>query len=345
MNVQTNIPLSTLTTMKLGGAANYVVEVTSPEELQQAYKDARADRQPTYIIGGGSNLIVHDQGFAGVIIHNKIPGIEIIADDDDTTTVRAGAGELWDNLVKFSVERNLSGIEAMSGIPGTVGAAPVQNIGAYGQELANTFVSLYAYDIADDQFVALALDDCQFAYRHSIFRGDAAGKYAITSVTLTLKKTVPTPPFYSSLQQYFDNNAITDYTVAAVRQGVLAIRSSKLPDPTLLPNAGSFFKNAIIDKQQADALLATYSTMPAYTVDDTRTKIPAGWLIEQCGLKGTITHGMKIHDANAVVLINESAHSYQDLADARTSIQAAVWDKFQIKIEQEPLELDPAAAR
>lgn len=328
-----------MTTMRLGGNARYVAEVTSPEELRQAYKDARADQQPVYIIGGGSNLIVRDEGFAGIIIHNKISGIEIITDDAQATTIKAGAGELWDTLASYSVDRDLSGIEAMSGIPGTVGAAPVQNIGAYGQELADTFVSLEAYDIQNDRFVTLTRDDCQFAYRHSIFRGDAAGNYAITSVTLMLHKTRPTPPFYSSLQKYFEDNTITDYTVAAVRQGVLAIRSSKLPDPIILPNAGSFFKNPIVDKQQADALAAQYDTMPTYTVDDTHTKIPAGWLIEQCGLKGAVLHGMKIHQDNAVVLVNESARNYQDLAAARTEIQAAVWDKFQIKIAQEPLEL------
>lgn len=339
MNTQTNIPLSTLTTMKLGGNANYVIDVTSPEDIRRVYAQARESQLPVYIIGGGSNLIVRDEGFAGIIIHNKIPGIEIVADDGGTTTIKAGAGELWDTLVSYTVDRNLSGIDAMSGIPGTVGAAPVQNIGAYGQELADTFVSLEAYDIANDRFVTLSWDDCGFSYRHSIFRGNAAGKYVITSVTLKLFKTAPQPPFYGSLQHYFDDLGVTDYTVQAVRQGVLAIRSNKLPDPTILPNAGSFFKNPIVETWKANDLLQTYPDMPHFPVDEERVKIPAGWLIEQCELKGTVSHGMKVHDANAVVLINESATSYRDLAAAREDIIGAVRDRFQVIIEQEPLEL------
>ncbi len=342
MNAQTNIPLSTLTTMKLGGNASYVIDVTTPEDIRGVYAKARASQLPVYIIGGGSNLIVHDEGFVGIIIHNKIPGIETTSDDGGTTTIKAGAGELWDTLVSYAVDRNLSGIDAMSGIPGTVGAAPVQNIGAYGQELADTFVSLEAYDIANDRFVALSWDDCGFSYRHSIFRGDAAGKYVITSVTLKLFKTAPQPPFYGSLQHYFDDKGITDYTVQAVRQGVLAIRSSKLPDPTVLPNAGSFFKNPIVETWKVNDLLQTYPDMPHFSVDENHAKIPAGWLIEQCELKGTLSHGMKVHDANAVVLINESATSYQDLAAAREDIIGTVRDKFQVMIEQEPLELNPS---
>ena len=325
--------------MKLGGNASYVADATTPADIRQIYINAHKMQQPVYVIGGGSNLIVHDDGFAGVIIHNKIPGIEILADDSDTTTIRAGAGELWDDLVAFSVDHNLSGIEAMSGIPGTVGAAPVQNIGAYGQELADTFTVLQAYDIANDRFIELTWDDCGFSYRHSIFRGSEIGKYVIVSVTLKLYKTAPQPPFYGSLQKYFDDLGTTDYTAAAVRAGVLMIRSSKLPDPAALPNAGSFFKNPIVEKWQSDSLLQTYDDMPTFPIDDNHVKIPAGWLIEQCDLKGSVLHGMKVHDANAVVLINESANSYQDLADARDDIIGAVRDKFQIMIEQEPLEL------
>lgn len=339
MNTQTNIPLATLTTMRLGGNASYVIDVTKPEDIRQVYANARQNQLPVYIIGGGSNLIVRDEGFSGIIIHNKIPGIEVLADDDNTTTIKAGAGELWDALVNYTVGRNLSGIDAMSGIPGTVGAAPVQNIGAYGQELADTFVSLEAYDIANDRFVTLSWDDCAFSYRHSIFRGSAVGKYVIVSVTLKLFKSAPQPPFYGSLQHYFEDLGITDYTVQAVRQGVLAIRSSKLPDPAVLPNAGSFFKNPIVETWKVDDLLQKYPDMPHFSVDENHAKVPAGWLIEQCDLKGSVLHGMKVHDANAVVLINESAHSYQDLANAREAIIGAVRDKFQIMITQEPLEL------
>ena len=326
--------------MKIGGIASYVADATTREELQQLYKNAQIIQQPAYIIGGGSNLIAHDEGFNGVIIRNMIKGIEIVADDEDSTTIRAASGETWDDLVAMSVERNLLGIEAMSGIPGTVGAAPVQNIGAYGQELADTFVSLEAYDIKRDQFVELKWDDCGFSYRHSIFRGSAAGQYAIVSITIKLFKRTPQPPFYSSLQSYFNENNVKDnYTVQDVRDAVLTIRTTKLPNPKILPNSGSFFKNTIVESWKRDNMLETYGDIPSFQVDETHYKIPAGWLIENVDLKGEILHGIKVHDDNAVVLINNSATGYSDLAAARDEIISAVRDKFQIVLEQEPIEL------
>jgi UDP-N-acetylmuramate dehydrogenase len=325
--------------MRIGGNASYVIEATTPQELLQAYVNAKNLQQQTYIIGGGSNLIAHDEGFKGVIIRNQIPGMSVVADDQDSTTIKAGGGETWDNLVAYSVERGLSGIEAMSRIPGTVGAAPVQNIGAYGQELADTLVSLEAYDIDNNRFVTLSWDDCGFSYRHSIFRGNALGKYAITSVTVKLYKKLPTPPFYDSLQKYFDDLGVTDFTPQSVRDAVTVIRSTKLPDPTILPNSGSFFKNAVVEDWQVDLLRATYPDMPSYQLGEKRSKVPAGWLIDQCDLKGKVFNGIKVHEGNAVVLINESAQSYEDLANARDEIIGMVRDKFQIMLTQEPLEL------
>jgi UDP-N-acetylmuramate dehydrogenase len=345
MNVQTNIPLSTLTTMKIGGNANYVIDVTTRDELRQAYQNAKRLGQQVYIIGSGSNLIARDEGFKGIIIHNKIPGIKTIADDHESTTLTAGSGEIWDSFVKHTVDLNLSGIEAMSGIPGTVGAAPVQNIGAYGQELANTFISLDAYDIENDTFVTLSWEQCGFSYRHSIFRGDAAGRYAICEVTLKLYKKLPEPPFYDSLQKRFDQLNITTFSVQTIRENVLAIRADKLPDPTKLPNAGSFFKNAIVETWQVEAIRQNYPDVISFKQDEDKFKIPAGWLIESSDLKGEVLHGMKVHDGNAVVLINESASGYKDLAAAREEIIAAVRDNFQIVLEQEPLELVPVASK
>lgn len=341
MKVQTNIPLSTLTTMKLGGNASYVVEVTNHDEVRQAYQNAKKMGKPVYVIGGGSNLIAHDEGFDGVIILMRIAGITTVADEDTATTLQAGGGEKWDTFVEYSVGLGLNGIEAMSGIPGTVGAAPVQNIGAYGQELADTFVSLEAYDTQTDTFVTLSSDDCHFSYRHSIFRGEAAGRYIITSVTLRLFKKLPEPPFYDSLQRRFDDLSITSYTQQIVRDNVLAIRADKLPDPAKLPNAGSFFKNAIVEDWQANSIKQQYPDVKMFDQGNKMFKIPAGWLIEMSDLKGEVLHGMKVHDDNAVVLINESAHSYADLAAARDEIIGAVRDNFQIYLTQEPLELTP----
>lgn len=329
--------------MRIGGNANYVAEVTSTEDLQQLYQNSKNQGQPIYVIGGGSNLIARDEGFSGVIIHNQIMGIDILDDNPTSTTIAAGAGEVWDKLVKYAVDLDLQGIEAMSGIPGTVGAAPVQNIGAYGQDLSGTFVSCEAYDTVTDSFVTLTWEDCQFSYRSSIFRGSTAGRYIITRVTLTLNKKHPEPPFYDALEKYLEARQIgtMSVTVQIIRNAVLDIRQNKLPDPAQLPNTGSFFKNPIVEKWKSDDLLKTYPDMPTYPVDDDHVKIPAGWLIESCDLRGAVLHGMKVHDGNAVVLVNQSATGYADLAAAREQITSAVRDKFQIILEQEPLELIP----
>jgi UDP-N-acetylmuramate dehydrogenase len=234
---------------------------------------------------------------------------------------------------------NLSGIEAMSAIPGTAGAAPVQNVGAYGQEIADTLLSLEAYDSQTDTFVVLQNNDCGFSYRHSIFRGDQAGRYVITAITIRLYKAAPQPPFYAALQSYFDTHGTTLFTPQVIRDAVIDIRANKLPDPKQLPNTGSFFKNAIIEDWQLSDLKAAYPDMPTYDMPDGRFKVPTGWLIEQVGLKGQTLHGMRVHDKNALVLINESATSYSDLASARDEIIGAVRDQFHIMIEQEPLEI------
>lgn len=339
MEIHTNIPLKNYTTMRLGGNARFMTEAHTPEDIATVYRNAKTQNLPIFILGGGSNVIVHDEGFVGIVVRNRIPGFEIIDDQASTTTLRIGAGENWDEVVKRSVDMNLSGIEAMSAIPGTAGAAPVQNVGAYGQEIADTLISLEAYNSETDNFVSLQNSDCGFSYRDSIFRGEAAGRYVIISITLQLYKTAPQPPFYRALEDYFATNNITLFTPQIIRDATIAIRADKLPDPKLYPNTGSFFKNAIVEDWQLTDLRDEYPDMPIYDMPGGKFKIPTGWLIEQTGLKGTTLHGIRVHDKNALVLINESATTYQDLADARDEISGAVRDKFRITIEQEPLEI------
>jgi UDP-N-acetylmuramate dehydrogenase len=339
MNVQTNIPLKDFTTMRLGGNARFLAEATSLDDLKSLYQNAAKTNMPVFIIGGGSNLIVHDEGFNGLVIVNRIPGFEVIAEDDDSTTIKVGAGETWDSVVERAVDMNLSGIEALSAIPGTAGAAPVQNIGAYGQEVADTLQYVEAYDTKTDSFVRLDASDCEFSYRHSIFRGSEQGRYAITAIVLRLVKTAPQPPFYDSLQKYMDENNITDYTPASIRQAVIAIRRDKLPDPSVVANSGSFFKNAVIEAWQAKELEEAYPGIPIYKMDDDHFKVATGWLIDQANFKGEVLHGMRVHTGNALVLINESATGYADLEAARTEIINTVRDKFRITIQQEPLEM------
>lgn len=339
MDIHTNIPLKNYTTMKLGGNARFIADILKPEDIPPLLDKAAQQSLPVAILGGGSNTIIRDEGYNGVVLRIRIPGITTIAEELNAVTIKIGAGELWDNVVKYTVDLRLTGIEAMSAIPGTAGAAPVQNVGAYGQEVADTLVSLEAYDTETHQFVTLTNEDCQFSYRNSIFRDEAQGRYIITSITLKLSKNLPSPPFYEALQRYLDANHLTTYTHQVIRDAVMAIRKDKLPDPTEQPNTGSFFKNAIIESWQLPEIQSIDPDVPFYDMGDGRYKIPTGWLIEKTGLKGQLLHGMRVHDKNALVLINESATSYADLAEARDEITTAVRDMFRIEISQEPLEL------
>jgi UDP-N-acetylmuramate dehydrogenase len=325
--------------MKIGGNARFMADVHIPADVATICNRAEEQGLPIFILGGGSNTIVHDEGFNGIVIRNRIPGFHVIEDTPSNATIKIGAGEAWDDIVKRTVDLGLTGIEALSAIPGTAGAAPVQNIGAYGQEIAETLFSLEAYDTQTKSIVTLMNEQCGFSYRHSIFRGDQAGRYVILTITLQLFKSAPQPPFYKAVQDYLDARTITIFTPQVIRDAVIAIRTEKLPDPKVLPNTGSFFKNAIVEDWQLGDLKNEYPDIPTYDMPDGTFKVPTGWLIEQTGLKGQVLHGMKIHDKNALVLINESATGYADLAAARQEIIGAVRDKFRISIEQEPLEL------
>lgn len=339
MDIHTSIPFKNLTTMRLGGPARFFAEARTPAELQQLYKEAEAKQIPVFIIGGGSNLVAHDEGYAGLVIRIKIPGFEIIADDLYHTTIKIGAGENWDSVVKRTVDMRLTGIEAMSAIPGTAGAAPVQNVGAYGQEIAGVLTSLEVYDTFENAMSTMQNAECEFGYRHSIFRSSQQGRYIITSITLKLSKNLPAAPFYDSLQAYLDEHAITTFTHQTIRDAVMAIRADKLPDPAVKPSAGSFFKNAIVEAWQLAELQKTYPDIKAFEMGNDTFKLSTGWLIEKSGFKGQLLHGIRVNEKNCLVLINESAQSYADLIAARDEIIDKVRDTFRIQIEQEPLEV------
>lgn len=339
MDVMTNISLKQYTTMKLGGEARYMATADSASDVVSLYRNARKENLPIFVLGGGSNVITHDEVFEGIVLLNKIKGFEVISETDETTDVKIGAGEVWDEVVEKAIELGLQGIEAMSGIPGTAGAAPVQNVGAYGQEIADTLISLEAYDSKTDTIVTISADECDFSYRNSIFRDKEKGRYCILNITLRLNKAEPKPPYYASLQKYIDDNDIREVNLSVIRVAVLNIRSEKLPDPAELPSAGSFFKNALVEKWKLEELQKEYNDIPNYAMSDGRYKIPTGWLIDKAGLRGYRSHGMRVYEKNALVLVNDSATGYDDLAAIREEIMQIVFDKFGIKIEQEPLEL------
>lgn len=337
--MQTDILLKNYTTMRLGGSARGLFTLRTREELLQIIPKYLDTQTPILLLGDGSNLIARDTGFGGIVILNRLTGFEVIRDTNTFATIKIAAGESWDVTVQRTAEMGLSGIENLSGIPGRVGAAPIQNIGAYGQEIANTLIELEAYDTFSRKIVVLSNKECNFSYRQSIFNTTAKRRYIVLSITLQLSHTPLEPPFYQSLQSYLEQHTISDYSPTSIRDAVIAIRSIKLPDPKVLASAGSFFKNPIVEKWVAEDLQKNYDSPPVYEMGNNMYKISAGWLIEQAGLKGFRMGGMKVYDKNALVLVNESASSYEELARIREHIVDTVRDRFRINLVQEPEEV------
>lgn len=340
MKILENILISKLTTMRLGGPARFVIEVSTPEEVREAYHFARAKHLPVWIMGGGANTIGRAK-FDGVVILNKLRGIEPLTETSQDLTLKGYGGEIWDDFVEFACEKGFSGIEAMSLIPGTLGAAPVQNIGAYGQDISQVIESAEVYDTQTDEFLTLSKEEMGLSYRKTRFNsGVDAGRFFILAVAVRLKKTHLTPPFYTSLQAYLNERGITDYSPMTIRNAVIEIRNSKLPDPLKVASAGSFFKNVNLAPEEVPA--AEEKGILVWKNPDGSGKVNSGWLIEQAGLKGKQFHGFEVSDKAALVLINRSAKDYSDLAAARQEIIDTVREKFGFTLEQEPVEIPEA---
>jgi UDP-N-acetylmuramate dehydrogenase len=335
MQIHTNVSLKDYSTMRLGGTAEALTTITAKHDLVEAVAWAEEHSKPLLMVGGGSNIIFSD-GYQGLIIVNALHGFRVTRQDDQGATIEIGAGENWDKVVQQSVALGLSGIEKLSAIPGTAGATPVQNVGAYGAEIADTLVSLEAYDTKTKQFATLTKEDCKFSYRTSIFKSPHNRHYIITSITLRLTKANPQPPFYAILQDYLDKNNITTFTPQTIRDAIIAIRAQKLPDPKIIANTGSFFKNPIVGHDILGHIQQAQPDVPFYDMPGDKVKLLAGWLIDRAGLKGYASHGMKIYEKNALVFVNESAQTYADLAAFKQEIISKVEAAFCVRLEQEP---------
>ncbi len=324
--------------MGLGGAAAYLVEVTGRMEVLEALSWAGSKQLPAVMIGGGSNIIWGDEGYAGLVIVNKILKYEVFEEDETNVYLTLGSGEPWDSVVARSVEAGLTGIEALSLVPGTAGATPIQNVGAYGQEISETLTTIEAFDTQAGDFVTLAGSDCGFAYRTSRFKTTDKGRFFITGLSLHLTKGSPLPPFYGAVQTYFETNNITDYTPARLREAVVYIRSNKLPDPAVVRNTGSFFGNPLITDSQLFELKERFEDIPNWPQEDGRIKVSAAWLIDQAGFKDyhDAATGMATWPKQSLVLINENAGSTRDLLSFKKTIVDAVQQQFAITLEQEP---------
>ena len=338
MRTKQNVHISTLTTMRLGGPAHYLLEIESAECVHDAYRFANEQGLSTYVIGGGSNIIGQDDGFDGVILLNKIAGLDVLTQTSDELLLCVGSGEELDAVVNYAVDRSWCGIEALAAIPGTVGGAVMQNAGAYGQEISDVLVSVEVYDIARETCITIEVEHLDLSYRRSIFNTSARGRYFIVSATLRLHKREIEGELYWSLQAYLNEHGITDRHPTTVRDAVAAIRAVKLPDPAVQASSGSFFKKITVREEDIESLCEQFPGIPIYLIGGC-WEIASGWLIEQCGLKGKLLHGMRVSDKAALILINESAHSYKDLAAARAEIVSAVQERFGFILQQEPEEI------
>lgn len=339
MELKQNVSLSDYSTMRLGGKAKLLLEITSVNQLIEAVQAAEHNNLPIIMIGGGSNIIWRDEGFQGLVLVNRIGGFSIASQDETSCYLTIGAGENWDSVVERAVAMGLTGIECLSLIPGTAGATPIQNVGAYGQDISQTLMTVAAYDMQSKGIVTLTGSDCKLSYRKSIFNTSKRGRYLITSITLLLNKSKPMPPFYATLSSYLETNGITDYTPANLRQAVVNIRRQRLPDPNVIANNGSFFANPIVDSSVLERIQENFENVPNWPAENGMVKLSAAWLIEQCGFKDYFDEetGMATWEAQPLVFINRSAKSTSDLLRFVDKVKNAVKQRFSVELNQEPL--------
>jgi len=331
--IQENVPLKAFNTFGISVMARYYAEFGTAEELAELLEWA-AGRE-LIILGGGSNVLF-TKNIDGLVARNALKGIELVDEDEDYVYVRAGAGEVWQEFVEYCIGRNWAGVENLSLIPGSVGAAPMQNIGAYGVELKEVFYGLEAWHIAEKKAYTFTLNDCAFGYRESVFKRQYRGQFVILNVTFRLAKKPVFRTEYGAIKQELERMDVQELSIRAVSAAVTAIRRSKLPDPAVIGNAGSFFKNPTIPDEQFDVLQAEYMDIVGYHNNGTdTTKLAAGWLIEQCGWKGFRRGDAGVHARQALVLVNYGGATGQEIYDLSQEIQGSVHEKFGVELERE----------
>jgi len=332
MTILKNHSLQALNTFGISAKARCFIEARTEAELRAAFQQ---NITPLLVLGGGSNMLLTGD-FPGLVVKNNLLGKEIIEERDEHVIVRAGAGENWHEFVLWTLERGLGGIENLSLIPGTMGAAPIQNIGAYGVELRDVFHELEAMEIATGEIRTFTAADCQFGYRNSIFKNEWKGKYCITRVALQLTKTnhqINTS--YGAIQKTLAERGVTKPTIRDVSDAVIAIRSSKLPDPAKLGNSGSFFKNPEIEPAHFDQLRQAFPNIVSYPGSNGKVKVPAGWLIEQCGWKGQRRGDAGCYEKQALVLVNYGSATGAEIWQLAQDIANSVEEKFGIRLQPE----------
>jgi UDP-N-acetylmuramate dehydrogenase len=334
MLIHKNYPLKGYNTFGIEAYAAYFVVINTLQELQELLSLEEFRQISKLILGGGSNILF-TRNFNGLVIKNELKGIQIIAEDDSHAVVRSGAGVTWHDFVLFCIERGLGGVENLSLIPGTVGAAPMQNIGAYGAEIKDVFQCLDAVSITDGSVHSFDNLSCKFGYRESIFKTEVKDKFIITSVTFRLSKEPMFNTSYGAISETLEQMGVKELSLKAVSDAVIAIRRSKLPDPVEIGNAGSFFKNPEIEVSQYQKLKQEYEQIPGYKINESRVKVPAGWLIEQCGWKGKQFGKVGVHKNQALVLVNYGGGTGEEIKKLAGKIQQSVKQKFGIELSPE----------
>lgn len=333
MQIRQNISLKAFNTFGIDATASHFVSVTNMEELIHVL--SLKEYPNKLILGGGSNMLL-TKDFEGLVIHINLKGIEIISEDSDFVFVKANAGENWHEFVLWCINNDFGGIENLSLIPGNVGTTPIQNIGAYGVEIKDTFESCEAISIENKQIEVFKKQDCNFDYRNSIFKNEAKGKYIVTSVTFKLtKQNHKLHINYGTIASQLEAMKITEPTIQDISKAVITIRESKLPNPKIIGNSGSFFKNPVVSKMHYNKLLQNFEDMPSYPVSDNDVKIPAGWLIEKAGFKGKRFGDYGVHKNQALVLVNYGNAKGEDILNLSILIQETIKHLFDIYIEAE----------
>jgi UDP-N-acetylmuramate dehydrogenase len=336
LSIEHDLSLRQHNTFGVDAKARAYLKIASVDMLHELHAARPLSGLPRLVLGGGSNLLL-TRNFPGLVLHACMKGIEVVGEDADATYVRAAAGENWHAFVRWTLAQGLGGLENLSLIPGSVGAAPIQNIGAYGAELKDCFHGLTAFDLAEGRIFTLDKNACAFGYRDSVFKHDLCDRALILDVTFALPKRWQPNVQYADVAQELAARGMTAPTAHDVSDAVIAIRTRKLPDPAVIGNAGSFFKNPIVSARQRDDLLKRHPQLVSYGQTDGSFKLAAGWLIDQCGWKGKSFGAAGVYEKQALVLVNRGGASGREIAQLAAAIQADVKARFGVMLEPEPV--------
>ncbi len=334
MEIAKNYSLKRFNTFGVDASAKAFVDARSEDELFEilSYKELKSYSR--FILGGGSNILL-TKDYDGLVIKNSIPGIEIISEDGQTAIVEAGAGVNWNDLVTYCVNRNLGGIENLALIPGTAGAAPIQNIGAYGEELSETFEYLRGFYTETAKPAIFYKADCRFGYRYSIFKDELKNKFAVSKIRLKLNKNPEIRTSYGNVKEELEKTGRSSFTIKDVSEAVAKIRREKLPDPEVTGNAGSFFKNPEIGSGQYDLLKQSYPDLKGYPLESGKIKLPAAWLIDKAGWKGVRMGKTGTHSRQALVIVNHGGATGEEILHFAKEIKRSVYEQFEVVLEEE----------